>query len=394
MDYVIENCRIPTRQAGVKTAAVAVAEGRIAGIDAAGGSDRIRIDGAGMMLLPGIVDVHGDAFERQLMPRPGVAFPLDVALLDTDHQMTANGITTGFHGITHSWEPGLRSGSSASSIVRAIHAMRPRFGCDVRVHLRFETYALDGVECGDRNDRSRPRRRSRVQRPRSALSAEAGAAGQARAGGGQGGADRSRIRFPSRSCPGAGDAVPEVVSRLADRAIAAGVALLSHDDEDPGMRRGYHEKGCRICEFPVDAETARTARELSDDVVLGAPNILRGASHCGRLTAAGAIAEGLCTILASDYYYPSLLQAVFRIAADGIIPFEQAWNLVSATPARALGLVDRGEIAPGQRADLILVDDSRPELPRVAATLVAGRPVFVDGRRFATWAEDVETMAA
>jgi alpha-D-ribose 1-methylphosphonate 5-triphosphate diphosphatase len=181
---------------------------------------------------------------------------------------------------------------------------------------------------------------------------------------------------------------------LAECANAQGLPLLSHDDETPAMRRMFHDMGCRIGEFPVDAATAETARDLGDEVVLGAPNILRGASHCGRLTAAEAIADGLCTILASDYYYPSLLQAAFRIAASGALPFGDAWNLVSATPARALALRDRGEIAPGRRADLILVDDSDPELPRVAATVVAGRPVFLDGSRLGAWAEEREPARA
>ncbi|WP_316978678.1 alpha-D-ribose 1-methylphosphonate 5-triphosphate diphosphatase [Shumkonia mesophila] len=394
MDYIIENCRVLTPEGNVKPAALTVAKGHIAGLDADGRADTVRVNGAGTLLLPGIVDIHGDAFERQLMPRPGVKFPLDVALLDTDLQMIANGITTGFHGVTHSWEPGLRGGPMASQIIRTIRALRPRFGCDVRVHLRFETYAIDGV--GDVIDMIEaglvdavafndhvPHFQERRDQPAKLQPAAARA-----------GLsvpefvvllDRVRERV---------DAVPGGVRRLAACANADGIPLLSHDDETPAMRRMFHDMGCRIGEFPVDAATAETARDLGDEVVLGAPNILRGASHCGRLTAAEAIADGLCTILASDYYYPSLLQAAFRIAASGTLPFGDAWNLVSATPARALALRDRGEIAPGRRADLILVDDSDPELPRVAATVVAGRPVFLDGSRLGAWAEEPEPARA
>src|SRR5262249_61125076 len=71
-----------------------------------------RIDASGLLVLPGLVDIHGDAFERQLMPRPGVAFDADVALMETDRQLVANGITTAFHAVTWSWEPGLRGRES------------------------------------------------------------------------------------------------------------------------------------------------------------------------------------------------------------------------------------------------------------------------------------------
>jgi alpha-D-ribose 1-methylphosphonate 5-triphosphate diphosphatase len=101
------------------------------------------IDARGLLVLPGIVDVHGDAFERQLMPRPRVAFPLDIALLESDRQALSNGITTVFHGVTWSWEPGLRGAENARAILAGIERIRPRLGADTRYHLRHETYNLD-----------------------------------------------------------------------------------------------------------------------------------------------------------------------------------------------------------------------------------------------------------
>jgi alpha-D-ribose 1-methylphosphonate 5-triphosphate diphosphatase len=81
-------------------------------------------------VLPGIVDLHGDAFERQMMPRPGVDFALDIALLDSDRQALANGITTVFHGVTWSWEPGLRGRDNARAMLDAIERLRPSLGAD------------------------------------------------------------------------------------------------------------------------------------------------------------------------------------------------------------------------------------------------------------------------
>jgi alpha-D-ribose 1-methylphosphonate 5-triphosphate diphosphatase len=108
--------------------------------------------------------------------------------------------------------------------------------------------------------------------------------------------------------------------------------------------------------------------------------VLRGGSHARRIGAAEAVAAGLCTVLTSDYYYPSLLLAPFQLAREGRLPLAQAWDLVSRNPARAVGLEDRGEIAPGQRADLVLIDDRDPARPALAATIVGGVPVMLDGR--------------
>jgi alpha-D-ribose 1-methylphosphonate 5-triphosphate diphosphatase len=85
-------------------------------------------------------------------------------------------------------------------------------------------------------------------------------------------------------------------------------------------------------------------------------------------------------VLSSDYYYPALVHAALKLARDGRTDLARAWALVSSTPARACGLSDRGDLSPGKRADLVIVDDSDPALPRVVATFVAGRPVFVGGR--------------
>jgi alpha-D-ribose 1-methylphosphonate 5-triphosphate diphosphatase PhnM len=104
------------------------------------------IDAGCFLVLPGIVDLHGDAFERQLMPRPGAHFAPVPALLETDRQLLANGITTAYHGVTLSWEPGLRGIEAAREFLAALSAARPRLGADTSLHLRFECLNLDAVE--------------------------------------------------------------------------------------------------------------------------------------------------------------------------------------------------------------------------------------------------------
>ena len=109
------------------------------------GYDEI-VEARGCLVLPGMVDIHGDAFERQMMPRPNTLFPLDIAMLDTDRQLAANGITTAFHGITVSWEPGLRCLEQALAIIKSIDDNEAHSLVDHRVHIRWETFAIDQVD--------------------------------------------------------------------------------------------------------------------------------------------------------------------------------------------------------------------------------------------------------
>src|SRR5438477_6896547 len=126
------------------------------------------------------------------------------------------------------------------------------------------------------------------------------------------------------------------------------------------MRIRFRSQGVSIAELPVIENTAREAAAAGDFIVFGAPNVVRGGSHTGWTRASDMIAKGLCSVLASDYYYPAPLLAAFRLAADGVLPLAEAWQLISSAPARAAGLADRGTLAAGQRADIILVDDKIP----------------------------------
>jgi alpha-D-ribose 1-methylphosphonate 5-triphosphate diphosphatase len=173
------------------------------------------------------------------------------------------------------------------------------------------------------------------------------------------------------------DEVPDSIERIAAKAGEHKIALLSHDDASPEQRRWFRSLGCRVSEFPVNIETAREAAQSGDPVVLGAPNVMRGKSHMGWVNASEMVSLGLCSVLASDYYYPAPLIAAFRLVEQGVAPLEAAWRLVSGAPAAAVGLDDRGQIAPDKRADLILVSYEPPQRPRVVAVIAAGRVVHL-----------------
>ena len=371
-DILVEGGRALLGEEFVETSLL-IAGRNIGAIGSDQGRNAVALDACGLLVLPGIVDIHGDAFERQMMPRPGVDFPIDVALADSDRQAIANGITTVFHATTWSWEPGLRSGDNARLLLGAIESLRPKLAADTRFHLRHETYNLDAegeigqwlsegrIDLFAFNDHmastvaslAKPQKRNRMVE-RTGLSGEA--------------FDELVQRVAARA-----QEVPASISRLAEMARAAGTKMLSHDDDSPEMRKAFRTQGVAIAEFPVNEATAREAAAAGDFIVFGAPNVVRGGSHTGWTKASDMIEKGLCSVLASDYYYPAPLLAAFRLAVDGILPLAQAWQLISAAPAHAAGLADRGRLASGHRADIILVDDEMPLRPRIVAVIAGGR---------------------
>ncbi|WP_332688342.1 alpha-D-ribose 1-methylphosphonate 5-triphosphate diphosphatase [Bosea sp. (in: a-proteobacteria)] len=358
---------------------VVVSDGLIAAGDAPLPENAKRLDASGLLVLPGLVDCHGDAFERHIMPRPGVSFDIELALRDADRALLGSGITTAFHGVTWSWEPGLRGAENARALVEAIERLGPELGADTRFHLRHETYNLDaeaeildwlaagrvGVLAfndhmeGTLKSRSRPEKVGKMVE-RTGLS-------------------HQDFMLLVENVHSRRDEVSGSIERLAAAARAVGVPTFSHDDMTPQMRRWYRGLGVAVAEFPIDEETTREAAAHGEPIVFGAPNVVRGGSHTGCPAAAEMVGRGLCTILASDYYYPALPLAPFILARNGVTSFAEAWKLVSQGPAEALGLSDRGVIAPGKRADLVLVVPE-PQ-PRVVATIAGGRLVHLAEQR-------------
>jgi alpha-D-ribose 1-methylphosphonate 5-triphosphate diphosphatase len=335
------------------------------------------LDAAGALVLPGIVDIHGDAFERQIMPRPGVSFPIGMALIDSDRQAVANGITTVFHGVTWSWEPGLRNGDNAQRILDGIEALKPQLCADTRFHLRHETFNLDAeMQIVEWLESRRIHALAFNDHLTTTLNSKNRATKLAPMMARSGLSEDAFMRVVEAKADRRAE-VPAAVTRLALTAAACKVPLLSHDDTSPQQRQWFRALGCRVAEFPMTEDTATEAALGGDDIVLGAPNVVRGGSHVGFVKASDMIARGLCSVLASDYYYPAPFAAAFRLAADGVAPIEKAWQLVSEAPARAAGLVDRGVIDVGRRADLVVVDATDVGNPQLEVVIAGGRVVYL-----------------
>lgn len=382
----------------IANVSVRIENGRITSLDGARDGARI-FQATGMILAPALIDVHGDAFERQIMPRPGVRLPLADALLETDRQLGANGIATAYHALTLGWERGLRSVETGWQVHHALQTLAPRLTVENRLQLRWETFCDEALGLIDAalaapltpsiafNDHTS----TALLHPdvpvqdkpfefdaafpvtdmaSPIFAAKMGDRAKRSGMAASDFVDMMRSVWERRS------EVPGWISEVAAKGRAAGAPMLSHDDTQARTRGYFRKQGALISEFPMNRPTAEDARAHGDAIVLGAPNAARGGSHLGSIGAADMIRAGLCDTLASDYYYPAMIAAVARLLADNVAPLHVLWQLVSANPARAMGLQDRGRIAPGLRADLVVLEWPKGGVPVVRQTYVAGRCAY------------------
>ncbi|THD76440.1 alpha-D-ribose 1-methylphosphonate 5-triphosphate diphosphatase [Thalassobius vesicularis] len=325
-----------------------------------------RVDLSGFKVLPGIVDIHGDGFERHLAPRRGAMKDLTAGLVATEAELAANGITTATLAQFWSWEGGMRAPEFALRFLDALEGYAG-LGTDLWVQLRLETHLLNdfsrfedavaryGVGFVVFNDHLPHEALAKGKRPPRLT-------GQALKSGRSPEAHLAMLQDLHARAP----EVPAALTGLADRLRAQGVLIGSHDDRTAVARAEWRAMGVALSEFPETREAAEAARAAGDPVVLGAPNVVRGGSHSGNVSAAELVMGGIGDALASDYHYPAP-----RLAALAL----DRWDLVSSGPARVLGLADRGELMPGKRADLVVLDAAG----RVGATIAGGRVTHLAG---------------
>lgn len=357
---------------GVVPATLSIADGLVVA-DTVGRS----VDLSGYLVLPGIVDLHGDGFERHLAPRRGAMKQMAEGVYAVEAELAANGMTTAVMAQFYSWEGGLRGPQYAADVFAAIQQARPDVVTDLIPQLRFESTMLDDyadlpakiadwqVQYVVFNDHLPHERLAAGKRP-PRLTGQALKAGRN---------PEKHLEMLMGLHAHSGD-VPEALDGLTQQLLAAGVRLGSHDDNSAAQRAVWHGRGVEIAEFPETIEAAEAARDAGDQIILGAPNVVRGGSHKGNASAMELVAMGLCDALASDYHYPSPRRAALLLASSGMAEFATAWRLVSSGPARVLGLSDRGAFKPGLRADLVVLEaDSK----RVVATMAAGRFSYLSG---------------
>ena len=369
IELCFEGCRV-LRPGGWEPGPLSLSAGVIA--DAPVGR---RVDLSGFDLLPGIVDVHGDGFERHMAPRRGALRTAASGVVACAAELAANGITTAVLAQFYSWEGGMRGPDFAEHVFESVAEVAPTLAVDLRLQLRLETHLLDefsraeaavdrfGIGYVVFNDHL-PHDRLAEGRTPPRLTGQALKSGR----------NPAAHLALMQALHARGDEVPEALRALCGRLGARGVRLGSHDDRDAAARVAWRGWGVQVSEFPETFEAAAEAAQAGEPVVLGAPNVVRGASHAGNVSALELIEAGLVTALASDYHYPAPLQAALKLVELEILDISKAWRLVSEGPAEVLGLADRGRLLPGLRADITLLERATG---RVAGTIAGGEIAYL-----------------
>ena len=377
--FVIDGATVVTPDGVLPDCSLRVAEGRIAELrqGAFNGRDP-HFDGRGKHLFPGFIDLHCDAIEKQIEPRPNTFFPVDIAIHELDKKLAACGVTTIYHSLSFAeLEVGLRSNGMAAQIVREVNRQAPALRINTRVHTRFEVTDDGAVPILQELIRDGEVRLF-------SLMDHTPGQGQFREvanfknyyGPVYAKTDEEMDRIIARKQQAQnGDALTGIES-LTDCCREHCVALASHDDDCTAKLDWLQQLGVGMSEFPVNLAAARAARDRGIAVILGAPNVLRGSSQGGNLSARDALAAGCGEILCSDYAPQTLLHAVLTLDRLGLKPLHEAVNMVSRNPARSVGIGARtGALVEGLAADLQLLDLAQG-FPRVLKTFVGGREVY------------------
>jgi alpha-D-ribose 1-methylphosphonate 5-triphosphate diphosphatase len=337
------------------------------------------IDCAGDLVLPGMIELHTDNLERHVAPRPGVSWPLASAVIAHDAQIAAAGITTVCDALTVGdiWGNPARAvalrdlvgaieSTLAADALRATHLVHLRAEVshgnlleafeDLAAHNLVRVTTLMDHTPGQRQFADVDQYRRYYQGKNGVSDAEMEAI-------------LERHRDAQRRNAGPNRA------RVTELAHRRGFVVGSHDDACAAHVEEAAASGARFTEFPTTIEAADSARARGIAILLGAPNVVRGKSHSGNVSALDLARADRIDILSSDYVPASLVHGVLRLHRDAGMSLGAAVATATTTPARLLGLTGRGEIAVGNFADILRVDD-RMETPVV-------RAVWRDGRRVA-----------
>ncbi|WP_120003637.1 alpha-D-ribose 1-methylphosphonate 5-triphosphate diphosphatase [Nesterenkonia muleiensis] len=380
-DYAIRGVRAVMPDRILDNATVVVREGRIAGVVESLVDTAADLDGCDLLLTPGFIDVHSDALEKERSPRANAEVPVEFAIASYEGRIASAGITTMFHGAAFQHQTARGIMRSTGRAVQTCHTVdaTDSYRVDHRVLHRLDVFSEQGAQA-----LSRRLEQLGADATVQLVSYEDHTPGQGQY------ADPEVMRRALIDGDGLThkEATVQVerliaeraekwgvreanMSWLASEASAGRIRLLGHDPDSAEEILALQGRGGTVAEFPTTLEAASSAREAGMTIVAGAPNVLRGGSHSGNISARELAREGLVDALASDYLPSSLLAASVLLAQLGIIPLPEAIGLVSSGPARVAGLADRGALNEGMRADFALIDDRIGAWPRVAATFLA-----------------------
>lgn len=374
-ETILKNAHIVLADEIVK-GAIVIRDGKIAEIDT--GVVSVGDDMNGDYVIPGLIELHTDQLETHYAPRPKVRWNVDAAIQAHDAQIAASGITTVFDALRVGADYDRDfSGADMRMLADAIESGMNdnRLRVDHFLHLRCEVSSSDCAETfalfegdervklaslmdhapGQRQFVNLDTYRTYYMRKMKLTDEEFTRHCEARM------ADSEAYSARHRRL-------------IADKAQALGIVLASHDDATSAHVDESVEHGIRIAEFPTTKEAADASKAAGLSILMGGPNIVRGGSHSGNISARDLVANGSLDILSSDYIPFSLIQAAFALSnGENAISLPRAIALVSKNPADAMHMDDRGEIAVGKRADLVRA--------RAHGTIPVVRTVWREGER-------------
>jgi alpha-D-ribose 1-methylphosphonate 5-triphosphate diphosphatase len=354
--FYLVRARLVLEQETLSEGAILVEDGVISAVEPISGNGAREIDLKGRILMPGMVDLHCDALEGDVEPRPNVYFPLDHACAQADRRNAAAGITTVFHSLSFAQaELGMRNNVVAAQVLRAVHDWNRHALVDNLTHARYEITDPTAPELlremMERNELDLLSFMDHTPGQGSYRDVETYRRVLART---YNQSEQELDNLMDAKLANAKGALKRIQG-LAEHARDHQVALASHDDDNVEKIDLMHSLGATISEFPVNIETARAAKARGLRTLFGAPNILRGSSHAGCMRALDAVQEGVADILCADYATGALLPAVFALQEQAGMALHETVRLVTRHPASAAGLHDRGSLVPNQRADLVAV---------------------------------------
>lgn len=334
------------------------------------------IDVGDMRIVPGFVDLHSDAIEKEVEPRPGARFPVKSAVMNLDKILSMSGITTMFHAIGFNDEEltrNRRGTEKSAELINEIYVMNKQFlKIDNYIHARFEITSRSSLDTVKKLIK---------EHKINLLSIMDHSPGQ-----GQFKTLESWKKYHLSAYSFDTRYIDEyiekklsadktgIVEDLVKFAISYNILVLSHDDDCKEKLNTLKNLGITFSEFPLSVEVAEYAKQLNISTGMGAPNVVRGGSQSGNIAAIELISKNLCDYLCSDYHPSSMLLAPYKLKEELHIPLEQGFQLVSTTPARLAGLKDRGIIAIGKKADIIVIDEAYS--PNIVLTIKNGKPIY------------------
>ena len=384
--WFIKNADIVTPDGIIPGGSIWIEEGRIRQIgdipDQAAQEGEV-LDAGGAIVMPGIIDIHTDAMDAEIVPRPGADIPISVAFSELERKMCSCGITTVFHSLHLGYDNAeleSRSKYSRAEVFREVyHAAAGPTLIRNKIHLRFELRGVQAYEqCLDLIREGYVDLLSVMDHTPGQGQFGKEHFKQVRLAQGKNEAEvHQELQQRTNRPKVEGDQLQAMISLARKKNIP----VASHDDDTIEKVDAMLALGVGISEFPINMETASYATRMGLYVAGGASNVLRGGSLSGNLDMTTAIREGAVGMLCSDYYPASILHSVFRLHLVGGMPLHEAVNLATLHPAESVGIDgETGSLEHGKQADLLIVG-FRGNIPMVTHVMVGGKWVLQTNTR-------------